>query len=537
MHGPTRGRGASETAGASPLTPARPQASTRVEPAFPPNPRSRSAAPLGTATVPYPAPLPLGGRRARRLLGLDRSLMGVVAALDLVVPFAALALTDGLARGATGVAGGGPPIGPWHPLALLMAGAGVAAIGALGGYGPRESLHGARVRLAGRLILVGALCVWLTTVAGAGLATMPDLHQMAAMWAALPAGWLAGRWVVAVLRARRPERVLVLGSGRIARRVMQVSQRRGERTFRVVGCLDDDPLPMPEDGPPYLGRVDRLHDVLAGLDVDRVIVAFSARRDEATLQALRECDTFGVHVDVVPRLFDLLGPRAHAHDLGGLPLLSVRGSRRPGVGERAAKRVLDVAGAAVLGLLTAPLALTVALAIVIDSGRPVFYRQRRVGRDGRPFGIVKFRTMATDAERQSVPWIRGLTRGSVSIRHAVWAMKREGDARVTRVGRLLRATSLDELPQLWNILRGQMSLVGPRPLRPFEVDTLQGWQEARQSVKPGLTGLWQVEGRSKVAWDERMQLDYTYVRHWSLIDDLDILARTLPSVLNRRGAH
>jgi lipopolysaccharide/colanic/teichoic acid biosynthesis glycosyltransferase len=247
-------------------------------------------------------------------------------------------------------------------------------------------------------------------------------------------------------------------------------------------------------------------------------------------------------VDIVPRFYDLVGPSPRAHSLGGIALVEVPG-RGLTFSQRAAKRTMDAVGAAAILLALSPIIIVTALAILILDGRPVLFRQTRVGRHGHEFLIFKFRTMRTDADAHGVARLAALAdegqrnlNDELHIPDVVHELKNEGDARITRLGGFLRRTSVDELPQLINVLRGDMSLVGPRPLRPFEVAFLAPWQRARQELRPGLTGLWQVMGRSDVDWDERMQLDYTYVSHWSLAADLRILARTLPAVVRKDGA-
>jgi lipopolysaccharide/colanic/teichoic acid biosynthesis glycosyltransferase len=234
-------------------------------------------------------------------------------------------------------------------------------------------------------------------------------------------------------------------------------------------------------------------------------------------------------VDVVPRFYDLLGPTPSGNVVGALGLIRV-----PGLGlngwKRFQKRTLDVVSASFLLVLTAPILAAVAAAVAVSDGRPVLFRQIRIGRDGVPFEILKFRTMR-DASGAPEP-----ETGTDGIAATVGLIKTSGADRTTKFGRLLRRTSLDELPQLVNVLKGDMSLVGPRPLRPFEVAALEPWQRVRQDLRPGLTGLWQVLGRSDIGWEERMQLDYTYVAHWSLLQDVRILARTGPAVLGKDGA-
>ena len=195
---------------------------------------------------------------------------------------------------------------------------------------------------------------------------------------------------------------------------------------------------------------------------------------------------------------------------------------------------MDIVVSATMLTLTAPIMLAVAIAIRLDDGKPVLFRQTRIGRNGRPFEILKFRTMTQGADKQQVSEL--IDEGADAIAAVSDAMKRQSDAWITPVGHFLRRTSLDELPQLWNVLRGDMSLVGPRPLRQYEVDALTDWEITRQEVRPGITGLWQILGRSDIRWNERMQLDYSYVRHWSFVKDVAILARTAAVVLARKGA-
>jgi lipopolysaccharide/colanic/teichoic acid biosynthesis glycosyltransferase len=236
---------------------------------------------------------------------------------------------------------------------------------------------------------------------------------------------------------------------------------------------------------------------------------------------------------VVPRLFDLVPLSHEPAALGWLSLANVPPKRHARGPALLLKRCLDVVGAAGMLLIMSPLMAAIAVAIKLDDGGPALYRQRRMGLDGRPFDVLKFRTMVVDADKHDPARIAALQ--GAGIESIVAAMKSDDD-RITRVGRVLRRTSFDEFPQLWNVLRGEMSLVGPRPLRDFEVEALAGWRTSRMTMRPGITGLWQVSGRSDLAWDDRLKLDYDYVRHWSLSADFQILGRTVAEVLGGRGA-
>ena len=418
--------------------------------------------------------------------------------------------------------------GPWLFVAvapLVMAG--------LGSYRDRSEMLGPSLSRLGRLAVAAAVTSWLVSILAGAFASPIPLRELAVVSLAMPFLWSLNRTVLGVLSRTAPERVVVLGSGLVAKRVMAQAQAARQA---VIGWVDDDPFHMDDADPSDLGSMEQLPEILVQHRVDRVLVAFSTWGDEDLVNVLRDCDACGVDVDVVPRLFEYLGTESRVGMLGNLPILHVR-AQRAKVFARAVKRVSDVVLALALLVLALPVMLAVAVAVVADTGFPVIYRQRRVGRFGKEFDIWKFRTMNHQADEQGLERIAGLRTGSMSVQDAVTALKpEEADPRVTRTGAFLRRSSLDELPQLWNVLRGDMSLVGPRPLRSFEVEALTTWQLERQSVRPGITGLWQVLGRSSVAWDQRMQLDYTYARHWTPGSDLKILAQTLPAVMRRHGA-
>ena len=321
-------------------------------------------------------------------------------------------------------------------------------------------------------------------------------------------------------------------------RVIDVARREPRYGLEVIGCLDDEPVSPTSTGAAFRcsATCASCPLVLETMRVDRVVVAFSRLADHDLSDILRSCDEHRVELDVVPRLFDVVGPQPAARSIGGVPVLGVRGASDKPV-QRFAKRALDMIAAGGLLLLASPALIAIAIAVKLDGG-PVLFRQIRVGQHGRLFRVAKFRTMVTDAEKLDRELTERVKNGELSIDAAVESLKNgaQRDPRVTRVGHFLRRTSLDELPQLLNVLAGQMSLVGPRPLRPFEVESLKGWQQTRQAVRPGITGLWQVLGRSDIGWGERMQLDYDYARHWSLALDFEILVKTVRVVLLRKGA-
>jgi exopolysaccharide biosynthesis polyprenyl glycosylphosphotransferase len=300
-----------------------------------------------------------------------------------------------------------------------------------------------------------------------------------------------------------------------------------EYGVELVGYLDD-PVVARFDAPaaPRLGRITDLEAVAAAHGVERVIVAFSALSTDRLLSIVRQAKRSRIKVTIVPRLYEAIGHAVEVDEVEGMTVLSLRGLSRSR-SSLMLKRVIDVAGASVGLLVLSPLLAAIALAIKLDSPGPVIFRQRRMGRD-RDFEMLKFRSMVHGADEQKAALLH--------LNEADGPMfKIARDPRVTRVGRLLRKASLDELPQLVNVLRGEMSLVGPRPLVPDEDDHVMGFHRYRLDLTPGLTGPWQVSGRNRVPFEEMVKMDYLYVAEWSLWHDLRILLRTLPIVVFGRG--
>ena len=431
---------------------------------------------------------------------------------------------------AAGVLIGAPAL-----VVAAMAVAGPVAIAGAGVYEPPSFGAGARIRTVMRLCFAAAAAGWAFVAAAAAAGWPNGFADIAAVWACCVIGWTATRALLLRHERRRPEAVVILGSGAIASRLTALVERFGEGRLHLIGYVDDDPTPESVGQLPWLGGASDLHRLLEHHGVERVIVAFSRSSDLRTMQMIRDCDSHGVQVDVVPRLFDYLSTDAGTYALGGMPLVSIA-PRRPLPIQRLAKRGLDVVLSSAMLLACLPALLVIAVLIKLGDRGPVLYRQRRVGRDEQPFDILKFRSMRTDADALDRARIDAVQSGELSIAAAVQHIKGAVDPRITPVGRFIRRTSLDELPQLINVLRGDMSLVGPRPLRAFEVEALDPWERTRMLERPGITGLWQVTGRSDVEWSERMQLDYAYVRHWSLSRDLEILARTVRVVIEGDGA-
>jgi exopolysaccharide biosynthesis polyprenyl glycosylphosphotransferase len=340
----------------------------------------------------------------------------------------------------------------------------------------------------------------------------------------------------AVLRrhATFQQNTVIVGSGAVGQRVARKILNHPELGLRLLGFVDADmPWHYEElEGVDVLGDIAELPDLVRELAITRVIIAFSTEGHDAMLGLVRELSNLDVHVDVVPRLFEAVGADAALHGIEGVPLIAIPPFRLSAAAERW-KRGFDlvVAGASVLCLF--PLFLAIGIAIRLDTPGPVFFRQRRVGRHGRTFRIVKFRTMVADAEdrKQSIAHLNVHARAGGDPR----MFKAENDPRVTRVGRMLRATRLDELPQLVNVLRGEMSIVGPRPLIPSEDRHVRNWQRRRLDLKPGITGLWQALGASRIPFEEMVKLDYLYVKNWSLLTDVKLMLRTVAVLLRTNG--
>jgi exopolysaccharide biosynthesis polyprenyl glycosylphosphotransferase len=371
----------------------------------------------------------------------------------------------------------------------------------------------------------------------------PDPVKLCIFWAVALALLSLGRVTARAFCRRRlafVQNTVVVGAGRIGQLVARKLLQHPEYGINVIGFVDHRPTDWNgansgglTHGHEYvLGRIDELPELVHQFDVDRVVFAFSELTDQVTLEALRQIADLEVQIDVVPRFFELIGPRATIYTAEGIPLIGlppVRLSRTA----RVVKRTMDIV-CSFLGLLVlAPLLIAAAVAIKLDSRGPVLFRQTRMGARNRPFRIFKFRTMTADAEaRKAALFDRNVhARGGGDAR----MFKVPDDPRVTRVGRLLRRFSVDELPQLVNVLRGQMSLVGPRPIILDEDQYVDGWARRRLDVKPGITGLWQVYGGSAIPFGEMVQLDYLYVRTWSLWNDILLLFRTLPIVTRGSG--
>jgi exopolysaccharide biosynthesis polyprenyl glycosylphosphotransferase len=365
-------------------------------------------------------------------------------------------------------------------------------------------LFGLLTALDARSPVAGALCAAVGIGAGAGIARA------------------AAR--IAVHRAPGlRQRTLILGSGDVAEQLVARLRRHQELGLDPVGFIDDEVHRPGELGIPRLGTLDSLADLIEFGRVDRVMIAFTRASHEQLLHSIRVCRDAGVTVDIVPRLFEFLDGARTVEQVGGMPLMSIQVPSFSRL-SRITKRTLDILGAGVALLALSPLLALISVAIAVDSRGGVLFRQQRSGVGGRFFTLYKFRSMRTDS--------------TVLVRDDGAIVKTADDDRVTRVGRFIRRFSLDEAPQLFNVLKGDMSLVGPRPLVHAEHASLvEEWQARRADLRPGLTGPWQISGRSHIPFHDMIKFDYQYVAGWSLARDIEILLATLPAVISGRGAY
>jgi exopolysaccharide biosynthesis polyprenyl glycosylphosphotransferase len=330
-------------------------------------------------------------------------------------------------------------------------------------------------------------------------------------------------------RVMQQRRALIVGTGSEARLVQRKLQAHPEYGLEVVGFVGGEGEADAVEGP-ILGVRDDVAQIVDELEVDRILLASSIAGHEEMLDLLRAVRRPNVEVSIIPRYFEIFTSRAILDDIEGMPVVTLPPMRL----ERSAellKRIFDITVAGAILIVLAPVLALVALAIRFDSEGPALYRQPRRGRFGSTFRIVKFRTMRVGAEAQRKDVLH-----LNQVDGPLFKVKGR-DPRVTRIGAFLRRTSLDELPQLWNVVRGDMSLVGPRPFVVYEADQITGWASRRLDMTPGITGLWQVLGRNDIPFEEMVKLDYLYVTNWSLWWDFKLLCQTIPVVLGKRGAY
>lgn len=333
-------------------------------------------------------------------------------------------------------------------------------------------------------------------------------------------------------------RVLIVGTSQAGCSLASRLHEQPVAGVQIVGFLADDGLTEPDvDGLPVVGTLDQVIKIIQQEQIAEVILALPHEAYEQMLTIIMMLEKLPVQVSLVPDVLDLAWFMTRVDELNDVPLLRLRESPLNGPA-RAVKRLMDIVLSFILLILAFPIMLATALAVRLDSSGPVLIRQKRIGENGEPFNMLKFRTMVAGAET-AIPGNgeSGKTERHEGAKNGESLHKRPNDPRVTRVGRILRHYSLDEFPQFLNVLRGEMSLVGPRPELPWLVDCYEPWQRHRFAVPPGMTGWWQIHGRSDRPMHLNVEDDLYYIRNYSLWMDVQILLRTIPVVFNGRGAY
>ena len=327
------------------------------------------------------------------------------------------------------------------------------------------------------------------------------------------------------------ERVVLVGVGDVGLMVMRTIAARPSLGYELVGFLDDNPAKNQTDIGRFqaLGPLNNFRDILQNHGIDTAIICLPWKSHRTVAHMLYVCEQSGIKAQIVPNFFQLTKNQMQVERLDSIPLITTRSVSIAGW-NLFIKRALDVTVATAILIVGLPFAALISLAIYCSSPGPIVYSQTRIGRNGQPFKIYKFRSMIADAEAQ-LEKMADLNEASGPL------FKMRDDPRRTPLGRILRRFSMDELPNLINVLRGEMSLVGPRPNVPEEVAQYKDWHRKRLSVSPGMTGMWQVSGRSDLTFDEMVLLDIYYAENWSLTLDLGIMMRTIPKVLGGEGAY
>jgi exopolysaccharide biosynthesis polyprenyl glycosylphosphotransferase len=380
--------------------------------------------------------------------------------------------------------------------------------------------------------------VWIAYGIGhaTGLFT-PDLEKTTAFWAFAVVLIPLCRCLARAICRRRPayiQNTIIVGAGRVGQLIARKYLQHPEYGIRLVGFVDDRPRERRDDlgDLTLLGSPSELPGLVDAYGVERVVIAFSNIREEDQLDLVRMLRESNVQTDVVPRLYEVVPPNVNVHGVEGLPLVNLPPFRmaRSSV---YLKRSFDIVVSFLSLVLLAPVFVALAVLIKLDSSGPVFFRQTRMGANDETFDMLKFRTMVADADdrKHELAHLNKHLEPGGDAR----MFKVRNDPRVTRVGRVLRRYSIDELPQFINVLKGEMSLVGPRPLILDEDQHVHDWARSRLRLQPGITGPWQVLGRENIPFQEMVTLDYFYVTSWSMLNDLKLLLQTVPAVVRARA--
>jgi exopolysaccharide biosynthesis polyprenyl glycosylphosphotransferase len=446
--------------------------------------------------------------------------------------------------------GDGDVLGRWTELAFFLftlpAWVVVAKLYQLYDRDEERADHSTADDVAGVLHLI-TIGTWLLFAVGhlAGI-VHPSIGKLVTFWSLAIVAVASFRGLarsICRLSDYYVQNTLIVGTGKVGQLIARKLLMHPEYGMNLVGFIDAQPRRRDPDlqSIAVLGTCRDVPEIARALDVDRVVIAFSGERHADLLRVVKELSPLDVRIDIVPRLFEGASPSVHLHLIEGLPLLGVPPPRLSR-SSRLVKRALDAFASAFALVLLAPVLLLTAAAVKLDSHGPVLYRHRRVGRAGKDIDVLKFRTMhasfcrgsrygGDEAERM----FADLLGRDGRQREFETTFKLKDDPRITRLGRILRRTSLDELPQLVNVLRGDLSLVGPRAVTREELPRYGESVDALLAIRPGVTGYWQVNGRSRLSYEDRVRLDLAYVSGWSLALDVNILVKTARTLV--RGAY
>ena len=508
-------------------------------PARPSAPRSAPAGPIAPATPPTPPDQLERDIRSRRppvlsfLLRMStlRRVGRVVSLLALDFAGVALAIFTALvlkeaAHGAVVASRALNETERFLPFAYLL----TALLFARSGLYAERALRPGLPRIVGSLFQVACMAVIFAVVNGEHFSSYYLFYGSLAFAVFYVSLMRAGfeRGTSVLLRAAGYQRrALVVGRGKHIVDVANALAHQPDTPVEVVGFLS--PNAIPDNGLRALGTLADLRGVLDRANVDEVIIADPDFPQDDAVELVDQCHRRGIRVRLAPSTMEILIHRAEFVPGQSVPLFELGPPVFEGI-DFALKRTFDIIGATLLLVVLSPLLLAITLSVRLTSRGPILFRSVRRGIGQRPFACLKFRTMHSDAEERQAD-LEELNEASGAL------FKIREDPRLTSVGRLLRRFSLDELPQLVNVLRGEMSLVGPRPLPERDYAMLEDWHRKRYLVLPGVTGLWQVSGRSELDFDDLVHLDFIYLERWSLALDLSILLKTIPAVLLRRGAY
>lgn len=339
-------------------------------------------------------------------------------------------------------------------------------------------------------------------------------------------------------------KVLVIGAGEVGRRIVEQLQDYAQyEHIQLVGYLDDNrnKLGQTISGLPVLGTLDDVHKVMSESNVEDVVIALPLRAHERLIRVCQELDQFSVRTHIIPDLFVLSFQDSTLDGFGGIPVITL-GQRKFNGSRRAAKRIFDLIFGSLGLFVISPILLVFALLIKLESPGPAIYKTKRIGENGKPFTMYKFRSMVNNASSSGhEEYVKRLISENLSPDDVAditgqKSLKLKDDNRVTRIGKFIRKTSIDELPQLFNVLRGEMSLVGPRPPLPYEYEVYQDWHKERLRIIPGMTGIWQVRAHNKVSFDEMVRMDVEYIKNQSIWLDLLIIIQTPIALLTDQGS-